>query len=285
MRRLLLPMLLCAGLGGRAQAGPPPRALPPVYAPDPSKWRLELTPDLGGWLTAGRRDIHIKLVDPGDPDPPREEAEGFEESEEWDGGEAGEPPERTAEELRQERLWAEESARRNAWRERRLFVWFNGTHTQLAVQVGRSCDDYLESRNGENRLEILEPDSGQRIIRSWWSSASRARLIVAQVHAPDEGWTGGDLEVLEPNGDLAVRGRRTPSGGALDWSNEYRHAAPSLGTYTLRWTGGYRGENPVRIVVEAVLDGGTDSERRWRFERLVLPGAGPVILGTLDVED
>ena len=76
-----------------------------------------------------------------------------------------------------------------------------------------------------------------------------------------------------------------PPAARSRWSNEYLHPTPPPGTYTLRWTGGYRGGRPFRVVVEAVLDGGTDTERRWRFERLMLPGAGPATLGTVDVEN
>ncbi|HWQ10586.1 MAG TPA: hypothetical protein VN436_15805, partial [Holophaga sp.] len=225
----------------------------------------------------------LKLVDPKDPAPPKDEEDGFD-----DAGDADVPeeaPEPSVEELRQERLRAEEEAKRNAWRERRLMVWFNGAATTLSVQVGHALDYSLESQGGENRLEILEPDSGRRVVRTWWSSASRTRLVVSQVRASDEDWNGGSLEVLEPGGELASRGRRTPSGGTLSWSSEYRHATPPPGTYTLRWTSGYRGGRPFRVVVEAVLDGGTDAERRWRFERLMLPGAGPATLGTIDIED
>ena len=93
------------------------------------------------------------------------------------------------------------------------------------------------------------------------------------------------LVLLEPGGELAVQGRRTAGGGLMDWDSGYTHASPQPGTYTLRWSGGWRGSPPHAVVVEAVLDGGTDRERRWRFEQLVLPGAGTVTLGTLDVED
>ena len=280
----LLPILFCAGLAGWSQATPP-RTLPPRYTPDLSAWRLELVPELGGWLTTGRQEIRIKLVDPRDPEPPKDEASGFDEGGYGEEGDEAEPPEKTAEELRQERLFNEEETKRNAWRERRLLVWFNGAATQLGVQVGHTAYYALESRNGENRLEILEPDSGQRAVRSWWSSAARTRLQISQVHTVGEEWSIGGLEVLEPGGDLASRGKRTTSGGTLSWSNDYAHAAPPPGTYTLRWTGGYRGGNAYRVIVEAVLDGGTDAERRWRFERLMLPGAGPATLGTIDVEN
>ncbi len=281
--KALLPVLLYAGLAMALQARPAPRPLPPVYTPDLAAWRLELTPEIGGWVTTGRQAFRLKLVDPRDPAPPKDEEDGFEEAE--SGGEPEDAPEPSAEELRQERLRSEEEARRNAWRERRLLVWYNGTTIALSVQVGHTLDYTLDSQSGENRLEILEPDSGQRVVRTWWSSAGRTRLMVSQVHTTEEDWNGGSLEVLEPGGELASRGKRTPSGGTLTWSNEYQHATPPLGTYTLRWTSGYRGGRPFRVVVEAVLDGGTDAERRWRFERLMLPGAGPATLGTIDIED
>jgi hypothetical protein len=37
--------------------------------------------------------------------------------------------------------------------------------------------------------------------------------------------------------------------------------------------------------VDIILDGGTDRERRWRFESLVMPGSGSVVLGSFDVDD
>jgi hypothetical protein len=151
--------------------------------------------------------------------------------------------------------------------------------------VGSTAYYSLASQNGENRLEIWEPDSGKRLVRSWWTSASRTRLRINQVRSSDDEWGTGNLEILEPNGDLATHGRRTTSGGTLTWSNEYLHPTPAPGTYTLRWTGGYRGGKPFRVIVEGLLDGGTDTERRWRFERLLLPGAGPATLGTIDVEN
>jgi len=38
------------------------------------------------------------------------------------------------------------------------------------------------------------------------------------------------------------------------------------------------------VTVEVALDPGTDRERRWRLNRLILPGSPPAILGTFDVE-
>lgn len=283
--KVLLPIVMGAGMLGWTQTKPVPKPLPPIYTPDLAKWELELTPELGGWLTDGKQELHIKLVDPKDPDPPKDEEVSYNDYGYEGEGEYVEPPEMSAEELRQERLREEETAKRTAWRDRGMLVWFNGTTTQLSVRVGYSSHYSAVSQNGENRLEIWEPDSGKRIVRSWWTSASRSRLMIHQVRAIDDEGGSGSLEILEPNGDLASRGKRTTSGGSLGWSNEYLHPTPAQGTYTLRWTGGYRGGKPFRLVVEAILDGGTDSEHRWRFERLLLPGAGPATLGTLDVEN
>ena len=69
------------------------------------------------------------------------------------------------------------------------------------------------------------------------------------------------------------------------WTRPLKGSTRRSGAWNLRWSGGWRGSPPHAVVVEAVLDGGTDRERRWRFEQLVLPGAGTVTLGTLDVED
>ncbi len=286
MRTLILSLLL-AGLPGWTDPKAPPKPLPPVYTPDLAKWRIELTPELGGWVTDGKLDLRLKLVDPKDPAPPVDEEVRFDDYEgEYEGeGEYIEPPEKTLEELKAERLWEEENAKRTLWRDRRLLLWFNGTLTTLYVRVGQTAHWSVASVSGENRLEILEPDSGKRLVRSWWASASRTRLVVTQIRGSEDEWGNGNLEILEPSGDLASRGRRTNSGGTLTWSNEYFHPTPAAGTYTLRWTGGYRGGKPFRVVVEAVLDGGTDTERRWRFERLMLPGGGPATLGTLDVEN
>jgi len=284
MGRILAALLLASPLPAQQKAQPRPNA--PLYSPDLSQWRLELQPDLGGWMMEGRQELRIKLLDPKDPDPPKDEARwsGFEGEEfEGEGGGEEEAP-KSADQFKRERLEREELTRRNAWRQRRLLVWFNGEASTLDAQVGHSAYFSATSQNGENRLEILEPDSGLRLVRSWWTFASRARLRIFRVQASDDEWGGGSLEVLEPNGDLASGGRRTPSGGTLDWSSHYSHPNPAPGTFTLRWSGGYRGGKPFRVVIEAILDGGTDRERHWRFERLMLPGAGPATLGTVDVE-
>jgi hypothetical protein len=282
MRRLLSTALL---LALPVLAAPQARkGSPAAYTPDFRAWRLEVTPALGGWSSDRTVSLAIKLVDPRDPDPPKEEAPRWGGSDEGDDeaeGPAGE--EKTAAQLRQERLQREAEAARQAWRQRSLKVWFNGASMAWAVRVGTTFRTELTAQNGENRLEILEPDSGQRVVRTWWVSTARTRLRVVSIQANDE-YTGGGLQVQEPDGALAQGGRRTPSGGMLRWSGEYTHDTPPPGTYTLKWTGGWRGGKPARIRVEAVLDGGTDQERRWSWERLVLPGAGPVLLGTFDVE-
>lgn len=269
--------LALLGLGLGAQAPPAPRA----YAPDLRQWRLEVSPALGGWSGDRQVNLRLKLVDPKDPDPPRDEADPSPAGE--DEGDDTDTSPRTAEELRRARLTQEAEARRNAWRHRSLKVWFNGTAMAWSIQVGTTLAMELVSQNGENRLELVEPDSGQRVVRSWWVSTARTRLQVVSLH-PDGEWASGSLRVQEPDGALAEGGRRTPSGGTLRWSGEYTHDTPPPGTYTLTWTAGWRGGKPARVRVEAVLDGGTDQERRWTFERLILPGAGSIVLGTFDVD-
>jgi hypothetical protein len=233
-------------------------------------------------------NLRIKLVDPKDPSPPKDEARRWNDYEDYEGGyepdyESRTEDTRTAAQLRQERLEREAEAARQAWRQRTLKVWFNGAALTWATRVGTTLSMELTAQNGENRLEILEPDSGLKVVRSWWVSTARTRLRVVSIQANDE-YTGGNLQVQEPDGALAEGGRRTASGGMLRWSGEYTHDTPPPGTYTLRWTNGWRGGKPTRLRVEAVLDGGTDQERRWTWERLILPGAGPVTLGTFDVE-
>lgn len=264
-----------------------PKAKPPVvasYTPDLKQWRLDVAPDLGGWSSDRTVNLRIKLVDPKDPSPPKDEARRWNDYEDDSEGSDG-PAEdtRTAAQLRQARLEREAEEARQAWRQRTLKVWLNGSTLTWSLRVGTTLNTQITAQNGENRLEILEPDSGLRAVRSWWVSTARTRLRVVSIQANDE-YAGGSLQVLEPDGSLAEGGRRTASGGMLRWSGEYTHETPPPGTYTLKWTAGYRGGKPARIRVEAVLDGGTDQERRWSWERLILPGGGPVILGTFDVE-
>lgn len=282
---LLWILLPCVALFG-AQKVPGPRPSAPVaYVPDPRQWRLEVAPDLGGWSSDRTVNLRLKLVDPKDPQPPRDEARHGNEDEDGDrgGDDPGAEDTRTAEQLKQARLEREAETARQAWRQRTLKVWFNGATLVWSTRVGTTLNTQVTAQNGENRLEILEPDSGLRVVRSWWVSAARTRLRVLSLQAEGE-YVGGSLQVQEPDGALAEGGRRTASGGMLRWSGEYTHATPPPGTYTLRWVGGWRGGKPAQVRVEAVLDGGTDQERHWTWEQLILPGAGPVTLGTFDVE-
>lgn len=281
MRRLLVLLLLLAASFLGAQKAQAPKA---AYVPDPKMWRLEVSPALGGWSSDRTVNLRIKLVDPKDPDPPRDEGPARFSFDEEEGGDEPSPEDtRTAEQLRQERLAREAEAARNAWRSRSLQVWFNGATLRWQASVGTTLYTELTAQNGENRLEVLEPDSGLKVVRSWWMSTARTRLRVVSLQAGDE-YASGSLQVLEPDGALAEGGRRTASGGMLRWSGEYTHETPPPGTYTLKWTSGWRGGKPARVKVEALLDGGTDQERRWTWECLILPGAGPVTLGTFDVE-
>lgn len=280
MKLLLAWFLGLAAMAGGGLVAAPPKAVP-AYVPDLKAWRLEVTPALGGWSGDRTVALRVKLVDPKDPAPPKDEPEA--EPDEEDAGEGLEGESLTAERLRQARLEREAEEARNAWRSRTLRVWFNGAALTWRARVGTTLSMELSAQNGENRLEILEPDSGLRAVRTWWVSTARTRLRVVSLTLDGE-WTSGSLQVQEPDGALAERGRRTPSGGRLTWSGEYSHDAPPPGTYTLRWTGGWRGAKPSHLRVEAVLDGGTDQERRWTWERLILPGAGPTTLGTFDVE-
>lgn len=287
--QMLLPLLLMAAALGAQKAPAPksPKASPAAYVPDLKAWRMDVAPALGGWSSDRTVNLRIKLVDPRDPNPPKDEAnprsyDAYDDYEEGDG-EARTEDTRTAEQLKQERLERQAEAARQAWRQRTLRVWFNGAALTWHTRVGTTLAMDITAQNGENRLEILEPDSGVKVVRSWWVSTARTRLRVVSIQANDE-YTGGSLQVQEPDGALAEGGRRTASGGMLRWSGEYTHDTPPPGTYTLKWTGGWRGGKPARIRVEAVLDGGTDQERRWTWERLILPGAGPVTLGTFDVE-
>lgn len=273
--------LLCAGL-----AAAPPQA--PPYRPDLAQWRLEVSPDLGGWTTSSTFVARIKIVDPRDPEPPKEVALPYGYAEDWDAegadGDEGEADADDAAAAAARRLAADAQQRRNAWRDRRLRMWFNGSDRTLSARVGYSNYETLLCQDGENRLEILEPDSGLRVVRTWWTFAGRTRLVVRRVQVEsDGGWGGGTLEVIEPNGDVASAWRKTPSGGQAS-GDEYTHRTPPAGTYTLRWTAVHRGGTPFTVTVETVLDAGTEREKRWTFSRLMIPGAGASTLGTLDVE-
>ena len=286
MRDVMIAALLLGASILGAQKAPKPKPTAVVaYTPDLKLWRLDLAPDLGGWSSDRTVNLRLKLVDPKDPNPPKDEVRRYNDyDDEYEGGDASEGEDtRTAAQLKEARLEREAESARQAWRQRTLKVWFNGATLTWSTRVGTTLSMQITAQNGENRLEILEPDSGLKVVRSWWVSTARTRLRAVSIQANDE-YTGGSLQVQEPDGALAEGGRRTASGGMLRWSGEYTHETPPPGTYTLKWTGGWRGAKPGRIRVEAMLDGGTDQERRWTWERLILPGAGPVILGTFDVE-
>jgi hypothetical protein len=283
---LMLALLLCVSHLDAQKATKPKPLAPGAYVPDLKQWRMELAPDLGGWSSERSVTLRIKLVDPKDPNPPKDEARRWNDYEDEEGdnerGAEGEDT-RTAAQLRQERLEREAESARQAWRQRTLKVWLNGAAMTWSTRVGTTLNMEITVQNGENRLEILEPESGLKVVRSWWVSTARTRLHVVSIQSNEE-YVGGSLQVLEPDGAVAEGGRRTASGGMLRWSGEYTHDTPPPGTYTLKWVGGWRGGKPARIRVEALLDGGTDQERRWSWERLILPGAGAVTLGTFDVE-
>lgn len=267
-------------------------AAAPPYVPDLTRWRLELRSAPGGWVTGLRQQVEFRLVDPDDPSPPPEPGAGpdpYSDAEAWRPAPALTPAQERAERERREA-----EAKANAWRQRTVRVWLNGDPADAEyVSVNTTGTFWVESRNGENRLELLEPDSGARAGASWWASTTQDRLEVTPVQdgrwswrhpwslEPASGRPNGDLQVLEPDGALANY-RTTPSGGRSSWSG-YVHPAPPPGAYTVRWVPSAWAE-PQVVTVEVVLDRGTDRERRWRFNRLILPGSPPATLGTFDVD-
>lgn len=273
MSARLVPMLLsCCALA----AGP--------YVPDLSRWRLELSAPPGGWLSEPTQNLEFKLVDPGDPDPPRDGPERYDPYEDAERYRPEPPrPEPAPEQLRQQRLKAEAERKANLWRSRRVQVWFNGEPSLCWVEVNRTQGFTVVAQNGENRLELIEPESGARASCSWWVSTAAVRLRVAVLRdVEDLPYPSGDLQVVEPDGTVAESPRTTPSGGRSTWM-EYRHPAPLPGSYTVRWKPAWY-RDPAVVTVEVALDPGTDRERRWRLNRLILPGSPPAILGTFDVE-
>ncbi len=284
------------------------KPLSPHHKPDPKLWRIELTPELGGWSSSRDVELRVKIVDPKDPAPPKDNAttpaRRSNEGEEGEGGDAYsdgetyvERSEWTQADHEAEGKWLEEEQKRNAWRNASLQVWVNGAAQNLNIRVGYTTTYKITCLNGENHLELFQPESGKRFTGSWFSLSERNRLRIYRVKSerkpPVEGtsddtyyddWGNGSLEVLEPDGQLVSQGRRSTSGSLINYASDYTSTTPPVGTYTLRWTSGYRGAKPFRLVIEAVLDGGTDHERRWRFEKWVFPGSGPTPLGTIEVE-
>jgi len=170
----------------------------------------------------------------------------------------------------------EELERAEAARSRILRVWFNGRPSDLRAELNEDRHIYLEPRAGENRLEVLDPATGRREVRTWWSGAAAAPRL--QVRADGD----ADFKVLEPDGRLSRL------------SSQFLRANPAPGTYTVFWSGyeasghtWWRPEEaaPLTVSVEVTLDAGTDRERRVRLGQLCLPGTGERVLGTFDVED
>ena len=279
MRALLL-LLACLGLVAQA-----PRPLGPIYVTHPETWRLEIQGAPGGWTLAPHVTAFLKVVDPTDPAPPRDDA--------WSDPDG--PYDNETE--------ATPEAPKDPWTDRpstKLVYWFNGERQDVTLRVGYRINLTLDVQNGENRLEVIHPSTGQRIVRTWWSSAPRNRLLVRLTEQQEGGasrfYWGGGLQVVEPDHTESIAGEPTPSGGR-NFGERYEHGSPVPGTYTVRWFDRSQGvegyewgsgggsRRPVRVVVEVYLDAGTEYERRWRFERLVIPGTRRVTLGSFDVED
>ena len=280
-----------------------------AYQPDPKLWKLFVQSPMGGWTTSKDQDLTIKVVDPRDPKPPKTAAaavvdEDLAPDEGEEGSEAYEGLTRGADEP-WDSFWkrVEVERQKNAWRERRLEVWFNGVKRIETIRVGYPYHLHFDLQDGENRLELRQPDSGRYAVRSVFAMNSRDRLIIRLYDESDRdpysySWFWGGLQVVEPDNTESIRGEPTPSGGKNQGSS-YTHPAPLPGTWTVRYFDpragvdgyGYDGYyertevKPVKIIAEVILDPGTDREKRWRFERLVLPGTKRVTLGSFDVED
>lgn len=308
--------LLCALFGILPLLGQDPSY--PFWKPDPKRWRLEILTPLGGWSSAGPSEIQLRLADSSDPRPPRDHAldywEAWQKEREartralrlrtqelladipeaqWqpEAGEEQPEEEETPEaspsvdlsilvlRLRAERQAREELDQAEALRRPTLKAWFNGVAMDWQLPLNRFESFSITTVQGENRLELLEPLTGQRLVRTWWCEGRNPRLRVV---ARELGirWSSWNLEVLEPGGKRAA--------GLQDFEKSH----PPPGTYTLRWDAGAPSEwwspedaCPRIVQVDVILDGGTDRERRWRFEPLVIPGTGPVVIGSFDVED
>jgi hypothetical protein len=279
----------------------------PKYIPDVHQWKLEILTPLGGWMTEAPSQVEARLIDPKDPKPLQRAWRYHGYDEDSAGGEAWVPDSKLTPEKRKARqAWFQIERQRNKWRQnRRVEMWFNGRKQIETVSVGQAFWLHLENGEGENRLELIHRASGSWQLRSWWTWASRDRLQVRVVdegsarsqaeEGEDDSYEGyygdGDLRVVEPDGTVAENGN-TPSGGRKRWHG-YSHGDPLPGTYTVRWKpqtwdddeGRGNQSKPRRVAVEILLDAGTDRERRWRFEQLVMPGKSEVVLGSFDVED
>jgi hypothetical protein len=168
-------------------------------------------------------------------------------------------------------LDAAEAARRHPVR-----LWFNGRIGKDDLEANRTWRPDLEGQAGENRLEVRDEATGQTLVRSWWQEGRLGPRL--QVRARGD-WVS--LKVLEP-------------GGKVEDTTRYHRANPGPGTYTVSWGDyvathhawwGEDGAAPREVVVDVLLDAGTDRERHLVFRRLCMPGEGEAVLGTFDVED
>jgi hypothetical protein len=289
-----------------AQGSPTP-SKSEAYVPDPKQWKLYVKTPIGGWTTAKELTFEVKVADPKDPHPPEEILIPLAENNPYAYGDyegEGGGDEMDAAPVRAE---SERSRSRQAekWRHIQLQCWVNGVPSHRAYMVGHRIQFHMDVQDGENRIEIREPLSGQRAIRTFWGANSRDRLVIRLTEDDPSpslyhgGWWWGGLQVVEPDSTESIGGEPTPSGGK-NRGKSYHHATPLAGTYTVRWFDtragvdgysyeeyGYASEEvrPRKVICEIVLDPGTDRERRWRFERLVMPGTPRVTLGSFDVED
>ena len=79
-------------------------------------------------------------------------------------------------------------------REHSLLAFFNGEVQLWDLELNRERTFKLELIQGENRLEILDPSTGQSQLRTWWCEGSSPRL---QVFARE---LGASLDFLGPPG-------------------------------------------------------------------------------------
>lgn len=272
-------LLLCLSLLTAPLLAAPPRA---AYKPDPRQWRLELKGIHGGWTTDSTLTVSVKVVDPQDPDPPKDEPMGLEDPDLAQDADSEAPAPQA----------------QGDWRRRILVYWWNGQKERTQIQVGITTTFELKLAQGENRMELWQPDSGRRVVRTLWGTSTRDRLTIHLVdQAQRERWWGGGLQVVEPDHTESIGYEPTPSGGR-NHGDRYIHPSPLPGTYTVRWFdpeagvegyeyGGYGWEEkrPRKLKATIVLDAGTEHERRWVFERLVMPGTKRVTLGSFDIED
>jgi hypothetical protein len=280
---------------------------------------VEILTILGGWAETGPAGIRVQWTDPTDPRPPVDRSLDY-----WDRWQARHQTEKEAlrlrawecfegepgiEAARREALiaWAEdreseadpttpaELAFTRRWlkasaqarreleaaevsRERTAQVWFNGEAMHWELEVNRERTFEVKPVQGENRLELLDPATGERTVRTWWCGSRAPRLRVV-AREPGQRWPSWNLAVLEPGGELASD------------LQDFERTHPAPGTYTLRWNArtpspwwSLEDASPRIVQADVTLDGGTDRERRWHFESLVLPGSGTVVLGSFDVE-